>query len=66
MKLTPGEAMWIMANLPISAPFGIDNVWMNHRNRIAKKLQAVIESGVSMPSDAAEKSCHWCGVLHPR
>ena len=58
-EISANEAMWILANLPISAPFGFDNVWMNHRNRVAKKLRAIINGHKLTANDVIGRPFEW-------
>lgn len=44
MYLTPFEAMWLLVNLPSSAPFHPCQEWMKMRNRMHARLEDFIDT----------------------
>lgn len=44
-NLTPGEALWLLNNLPQTPPHGVmPTAWRNHRRKITLKLQRIVDT----------------------
>lgn len=54
--LTPGEALWTIANLRQTPPPGVMRMaWINQRYTICLELQKIVDEIATQPDDSADK-----------